>query len=363
MRPAIFPSKVRRVFPTSPHPLAPPELTVVIVNYNGWRDVSGLVSALAAEPEVRDGLCEIVVVDNASDGPIPGEFRRERPGVRLIRRDENGGFAAGVNAGWRSSRSPWLLLLNPDVEVAAGLIARILLRLEGYRTHPEGPPAVVGFGLRNADGSRQPSVGVEPGLLRSLWGQFLPRSRRKYQADWRIRPGEVPWVTGACALVHADLMHSLSGMDENYFLYYEEVALCRSARNLGRRVEYDPAVEVVHLRPLQDRPITPRMRVITRHSKLLYFRQHRPSWEFSLLARLVTTEARLRAGIARWRNDPDDSAAWNLIEKVARAMRQGRSLSGLEVMKQTRRVHEPHHPPRPTIKPAARPKSSTEGRR
>ena len=73
------------------------------------------------------------------------------------------------------------------------------------------------------------------------------------------------------------MLDELGGMDEDFFLYYEEVALCRSARRRGWRVEYDPTVEVVHLRPLQNRPVSPKMRVITRHSKLLYFRKHLPA--------------------------------------------------------------------------------------
>ena len=188
----------------SPDPLASdsaPRLTVVIVNYEGWPDVSRLVATLAGCPEVRSGACEIVVVDNASRGPVPDDLASPPVGVRLILRPDNGGFAVGVNAGWRASRSPWLLLLNPDVVAAADFLREVLDRIAVHEGRPEGPPGVVGFGLRNPDGSRQPSVGVEPGLVRSVLGQFIPRSRRKYQADWRVKPGPVPWVTGACLLV------------------------------------------------------------------------------------------------------------------------------------------------------------------
>ena len=66
-----------------------------------------------------------------------------------------------------------------------------------------GPPGIVGFGLRNPDGSPQGSVGVFPTLARSIREQFIPRSRRKYQPGWRIRSGRVDWVTGACMLVNS----------------------------------------------------------------------------------------------------------------------------------------------------------------
>ena len=309
-----------------------PELTALIVNYNGWPDVLRLVSALARSPEVAAGRCEVVVVDNASDGPIPSAFEPPPPGVRLLARADNGGFAAGVNAGWRIARSPWLLLLNPDVVAGPDLFGRVLGRIRAYEARPGGAPGVVGFGLRNEDGTRQPSVGASPGLARSLREVLIPRARRKYQAAWRTRAGPVAWVTGACALVDSALLRTLGGMDEDFFLYYEEVALCRSAWRAGRSVEYDPAVEVVHLHPLQNRAVSPKMRVITRHSKLLYFRKHLPGWQFSVMAAIVGAEAAVRGGRAIWLGRGPEARAWRAIGRLAGQMRRGTAPVGRAVL-------------------------------
>src|SRR5262249_40567260 len=156
-------------------------------------------------------------VDNASREPIPAELSGTRPGLRLEARADNGGFAVGVNTGCSAARSPWLLILNPDVEIASGFLGQVFARLARYEADPGGPPGIVGFGLRNPDGSPQGSVGIFPSLARSIWEQFLPRSRRKYQPGWRIRPGAVDWVTGACMLVDARMMAALGGMDEEFF--------------------------------------------------------------------------------------------------------------------------------------------------
>ncbi len=310
-----------------------PLLTVIVVNYNGWSDVLRLVVGLAATAEVATGICEVVVVDNASQGPIPRELARPRPGVRLVARCDNGGFAVGVNAGWRASRSPWLLVLNPDVVVPDGALRQVVACVERFEVDPSAAPGVIGFGLRNPDGSPQPSVGTFPSLARTLREQLIPRSRRKYQAGWRIRPGSVGWVTGACMLVNVRLLDVLGGMDEDFFLYHEEVALCRSAHGLGWRVEYDPSVAVVHLRPLQNRTISPKMRVITRHSKLLYFRKHLPGWECLGLSWLVSTEATVRGAWARLRGRAEDVRAWRTIGEVARAFRAGREPKGRDVLR------------------------------
>jgi GT2 family glycosyltransferase len=312
---------------------------VVVVNYNAWADVARLVAALAGTHEVASGVCEVVVVDNASEGPVPESLRRAPSGVRLVARRDNGGFAVGVNAGWRVARAPWLLLINPDVVVPDGWLGRVVERVGRYESEAEAAAAgnasgVVGFALRNPDGTRQPSVGVFPSLGRAVREQLIPRSRRKYQSVWRTKAGPVDWVTGACVLVNGRLLEALGGLDEEFFLYYEEVALCRSARRLGWRVVYDPdpAVEVVHLRPLQNRAVSPRIRVITRHSKLLYFRKHLPRWQFLGLCGAVAAEARLRGAWASWRGRADEARAWRTVARVERDLRRDATLAGRDVL-------------------------------
>jgi N-acetylglucosaminyl-diphospho-decaprenol L-rhamnosyltransferase len=306
-----------------------PTLSVVVVNYRSWPDVQRLVESLLATAEVRSGRCEVVVVDNASPGPVPRSLLTARCGLTLIRNEQNLGFAAGVNTGWRASKGRWLLLLNPDVEIGDDLLARVLER--AARHEADGQTGIVGFRLLDPDGTVQPSVGFEPSLLRSLRGQFIPRRRRKYQADRGLRAGPVPWVTGACALVDARLMRELGGMDEDFFLYYEEVALCRSARRRGRLVVYDPTVAVTHLRPLQNRPLTPSLRVITRHSKLLYFRKHLPGWQFVGLTWVVALESWLWRRLARLKGSKADEASWRVVGELARRARGGRWIVGTEV--------------------------------
>ena len=312
-------------------PFDPTILSIVVVNYRSWPDASRLVASLAGSRRIAAGDCEIVLVDNDSGEPAPPPLLGSIPGFRLIVSPENGGFSAGVNAGWRASKGSWLLVLNPDVIPDDNLIERALVTIEGFDRRATPTPGVVGFGLRNPDGSRQPSVGVFPGLVRTAWEQFLPRTRRKYQPEWRLRPGPVDWVTGACMLVNSRMLEELGGMDEDFFLYYEEVALCRSARRAGWGVEYDPGVSVVHLRPLQNRAISPKMRVITRHSKLLYFRKHLPAWQFAVLGATVRLEALLRGALSRAGGRAREARSWEAVGRVARLLGAGVNLRGRDV--------------------------------
>ncbi len=322
---------------TSQEPTAtesrPARLTIIVVNHESWPDALRLTAALVADPCFRQGQCQIVVVDNASRGPVPEAFLAPCPGLRLVARPQNDGFAAGVNAGWRVARSPWLLVLNPDVEVAGGFLGQVLARLGPYEADPDGPPGIVGFGLLNPDGSPQGSVGTYPSLARTIREQFIPRSRRKYQAGWRIRSGRVDWVTGACMVVNTAMIDSLGGMDEDFFLYYEEVAFSHAARRLGWRTEYDASVTVVHRHPLQNRAISPKMRVITRHSKLLYFLKHLPRWQFLSLSAMVAIEAVFRGIWSKLWRRPEEVRAWRTIGEVARRLRNEAEPRGREVLK------------------------------
>ncbi len=310
-----------------------PRLSILVVNYESWTDAARLADSLAVEPEFQPHLCNLIIIDNDSQSPIPDSLKTPRPGIQIILRPNNGGFAVGVNTGWRhAAQSRWLLLLNPDVEIQPGFLAKLFAQLEIYDNQPAQAPGIVGFALKNPDGSTQGSVGAFPTLARALWEQFLPRSRRKYQAGWRIQPGPVDWVTGACMLVHSAMMEQLGGMDEDFFLYYEEVAFSRSAQNRGWRVLYNPDVQVIHRHPLQNRRVSPKIRVITRHSKLLYFLEHLPRWQFLVLSLIVSAEALFQMSRAKLGRNQEELSAWRKIFQLARQFRDGVAPRGRDVL-------------------------------
>ena len=101
---------------------------------------------------------------------------------------------------------------------------------------------------------------------------------------------------------------------------------------MGWRVEYDPSVTVIHRHPLQNRPISPMMRVITRHSKLLYFLKHLPRWQFESLAAIVSAEALIKGIWSRLIRSREDARAWETIAEITRRMREGRGPRGREVL-------------------------------
>ena len=299
-----------------------PRLSIIVVNYRQWDKTHELVRQLLTSSAVRSGDAEIIIVDNHSPAdPLAAKLRR-LPGVSLRRWDRNHGFARAVNEGCRLSRGDWFLLLNPDMTLSEGFLDGVLAltnRLEG-----DDPRAgIVGFHLRNSDGAQQLSTGPFPSLVSTLLRLALPRSRRKYQVPRSPERSMVPWVTGCCLLLRRACLQDLSGLDEEYFLYYEDVDLCLRAGQRGWSVWYDPNLVVIHHHPLHSRAVPAALRLVTRHSLLTYGAKHWWRWQFLLLARIVGAEAWLRRVLAWWRGDRQQAGYYRELNALCRDMMAG----------------------------------------
>jgi GT2 family glycosyltransferase len=296
---------------------------VVIVNYCQWRNSAALVRQLLAEPEARRGAVEVVVVDNHSPPHRLMSWMRRRRGVSLRRWGRNRGFARAANEGFRTSQAPWVLLLNPDVSVPSGFVQGVLDRCERL-TEVSPRTGIVGVQMRNTDGTRQLSAGRFPGLVGTLIGTVLPRARRKYRPLHARKRCRVAWVSGCCLLVRRECARELGGFDPAYFLYYEDVDLCRRAQSLGWSVCFEPDLNAVHHRPLHTREVSPALRFLTRHGLLTYGERHWPTWQFRLLARIVQLEACWRSGWARWSRDYSAAEQFAELGRLAADFLHGR---------------------------------------
>jgi GT2 family glycosyltransferase len=299
-----------------------PRLSIVVVNYQQWENTATLVRQILRTPAARRGAVEVVVVDNYSARHRVAARMRRWPGVSLLRWRRNRGFARAVNEGCRLSRGSWLLLLNPDVTLTGGFVDGVLALVD--RLPASEPRAgVVGFQLKNSDGSEQLSSGFFPTLAGTLAGVMLPRARRKYRAVRVHGRARVPWVTGCCMLLKHECAQELGGLDESFFLYYEDVDLCRRARAHGWSVWYEPALAVIHRQPLHQRAVPPALRLITRHSLLTYAVRHWPGWQCGLLAGIVRVEAWARRRLARWRGDREAASVFGQMGAMAHAFLRG----------------------------------------
>jgi GT2 family glycosyltransferase len=132
-------------------------------------------------------------------------------------------------------------------------------------------------------------------------------------------------VTGCCLLLRRACLEDLGGLDEDFFLYYEDVDLCQRARARGWSVWYEPGLRVVHHRPLHGRPVPAHLRVLTRHALLTYAAKHWPRWQTRVLAGIVGVEAWLRRRAAGWRRDADAARLFGDLAHMAADLGRGRS--------------------------------------
>lgn len=222
-----------------------PDLTVVVVAY---RSAPHLPACLESAAASSDGLAqETIVVDNASGDGTPDLVRAQAPEARLIVNESNRGFAAAVNQAARMARGRHVLLLNPDARPLPGCIARLASELD---TRPE--VALAGPQLVGPDGGLQPSAWPAPGLLSLAYDALLlhnlmPRSRLRLVNAPGREPVDVECLSGACLLVRRSAFEALGGLDERFFIYYEDTDLAVRARAAGYRVRLVPAAQAVHL--------------------------------------------------------------------------------------------------------------------
>lgn len=230
------------------------KLCVVIVNYRSAALVVELLDSIASR-----GIAwvnRVVIVDNASGDDSIAILRarinelRIDDWVSVLDARENRGFGHGNNCGVAAAkrngcRPDVLWFLNPDT-----LVHNVDLEQALAWFQRDSRIGIVGTGLDDATGGRD--LGghrdVCPlGEFVRLAGAFGFLQKYSTSDPSLDRPGPVDWVSGASLMMRASLFEQIGGFDEKFFLYFEEVDLCRRARHAGWSVVYEPRVRVVHL--------------------------------------------------------------------------------------------------------------------
>jgi N-acetylglucosaminyl-diphospho-decaprenol L-rhamnosyltransferase len=217
---------------------------VIVVSYNSAEELRSCVEPLSADPRTR-----VIVVDNASaDGGV--ETVRDLP-VDVLELDRNGGFAVGVNAGWRAGSGDFVLLLNPDARITTDGIDRLADVMRADSHVGAVAPRIV-----DSDGALDHSLRRFPRLL-STFAQALFLHRIFAAADWTdevvrdedvyARPGPADWASGACLLLRRSALAVDGALDESFFMYCEDTDVCKRLWETGYRVVYEPSVTVVHV--------------------------------------------------------------------------------------------------------------------
>ncbi len=256
-------------------------LSIIILNYNS----RGLLKQCVRSIEMSQVSVpyEIIIVDNASHDDSVDMIEHDLSHVRLIQSSRNLGYGGGNNLGIQHARGTYILILNPDVTVLNHSIEKLLKTFEHDPAIGLAAPQ-----LLHPDKTIQYSCYRFPRvltpLLRRTWlGEI---SWGKKHLDWfmmrnwdHLTSKEVEWVLGGAMMMKTSLMRELGGFDPRYFLYFEDVDLCKTLMQAGKKVWYEADARMVHYHKRQSakkRGILGIFNPLTRihiHSGIAYFKK------------------------------------------------------------------------------------------
>jgi GT2 family glycosyltransferase len=308
------------------------EASIVIVSFN-TRDL--LRDCLESVYREAGPLgIEVFVVDNASSDGSAEMVAQEFPQVKLLRSDVNLGFGVANNVALEQAQGRYFVLLNSDAFFEAGSLARAIEHMDSEPTCAYGAARLI-----DRDGSWQPSARVFHSVFRDLTTLTGTAARHSgsrllggIDARWedQERARETDWGPGAFAILRPEALRETGLFDPDFFLYYEEVDLCRRIKAAGYSVWYWPDIVVVHiggessrrLKTLNISSMSPQVVSWRMRSTLLYYRKHHGARAW--LARMM--ESSFYRAVA-WRNrlarrDPECKLKAERNETLATLMEQ-----------------------------------------
>jgi len=271
-------------------------ISIITVSWNTASLLENCLASIMANPP--SSPFEIWVVDNASSDDSPRMVHEKFPQVHLVRNHENVGFARANNQAIQLCRGEYVLLLNPDTLVAPGALQALIDFLD---QHPEAGAA--GARLIRPDGSLQISSHPRPTLSRELWRLFHLDALAPYAmyslTRWETKQHqEVDILAGACLLVRSEVLEQVGSLDEDYFIYAEEIDLCHRIQRAGWRLYWVPHAEVIHFGGQSTQQVPTEMFLNLYHSNIKYFRKHHGWWAAQIYKMILRIAALSRLLLA-----------------------------------------------------------------
>ena len=214
------------------------DLSIIIVTYKGWRRLDSCLAEISSYQN-KTFSKEIIVVDNTPDENEISFIKEKYPFFTYIHNTVNGGYGYGVNRGAEISRGEFLLVLNPDtVATEKAVDALLAVPLQNTRFN------VVSCRQVNEKGNESTVAGSFPefrnltGFMRTIFRKSEFASEGNY-----IFPD---WVSGSVMLFRKDDFNKLKGFDEDFWMYFEDVDICRRIVNSGGTVAIAKNILIEH---------------------------------------------------------------------------------------------------------------------
>lgn len=287
------------------------KLTVIIVSYNVRHYVEQCLNSLT---RALDGIdAEIYVVDNHSKDDTVEKITRSYPDINIVASNHNLGFARANNIAIRQSESEYVLLLNPDTFVGENVISECLKFMDGHAD-------AGALGVQMIDSNGKAALESRRGLPSPMTAFYkmsglckrYPKSPRfgKYYMGYLPwdKPAEIDVVSGAFCMLRRDALEKVELLDEDFFMYGEDIDLCYRLLEAGFHNWYYPA-RILHYKGESTHKSSFRYVHVFYEAMFIFFRKHYGNMSL-LLSFPIKTAILFKASIAAM------ALAWGKMRKA-----------------------------------------------
>ncbi len=271
------------------------DLSIIIVSYKGWDRLTKCLKSLDSFTGGKFST-EVIIVDNRSDDDTLCNIEEQFSKFRFIHNQINGGFANGCNIGAKNASGEFLLFLNPDTIASESELKKLI---GAARQNPAF--SIMSCRQINEKGKESIASGPFPqlfnltGFQRALFRRLMPVPR--YLTPDISFPD---WISGSVILIRKDLFQKIRGFDEDFWMYFEDVDLCKRVRNMQGEIAFFRDITIEHNHGgssrinLKTASLTKTEVHISRH---LYINKHKSGFEKHIIQMFLVINNVISAGL------------------------------------------------------------------
>jgi GT2 family glycosyltransferase len=217
------------------------DLSIIIVSYKGWVPLTKCLEELNTFSG-KNFTTEVIIVDNKSDDETIYQLEDRFSKFRFIHNAINGGFANGCNLGAKNAKGEFLLFLNPDTVACESELEK-LLNIARKNTSF----GIVSSRQVNERGKESIASGPFPNLLNLTGFQRMILNNLAPHTSYLTPEITFPdWISGSIVLIKKEIFEKINGFDEDYWMYFEDVDLCRRVRNIPLEIVCCKNITIEH---------------------------------------------------------------------------------------------------------------------
>ena len=267
------------------------DLSIIIINYNLAKEIENCLNSLLKNINSAGQLSyEVIVVDNNSpDKDLPAvEEKFKLDNFKFYYLDKNVGFGKGCNFGYSKAEGRYVFFLNPDTIIKEDIFTAVIHLFES-----DNSVGIIGPKQETRPPLFDFSAGHYPNVLFELFNLagmgiffdgFLVSLLTKLKKNKNM---EVDWILGAAIFIRNEIFKQIKGFDKDFFMFFEEVDLCRRVKRAGYKIIYAPTLSIHHIGSVSGKKDYKLYTIRTYASKYIYISKHYGSFTKNILKALL----------------------------------------------------------------------------